>query len=229
MTNHYRQAAYDRSFVAMRNALRAIVACNGECYRVDDPDNPLPCECPICLAKAALAGEEDWRFMGYKPERRSSMPRELAMHAAWKHYFMQSAGSANGTAAPLDNLLARILHGDERGDRDTITERDWYVATTVVQWLATNVGQCVLFDAGYEYKAPAEPPKRVDVERPLTKAQEDLFDDAYERLHGHVGGVGYLRVRREWSQIVGAHGTDPDLEAFIRSRANLIPPAELPR
>lgn len=143
-----RKDSYHRSFVAMRNALRSIIFHNGECYRCDEPNNPLPCECPICLAKAALAGEEGWRFMGYKPERRDSMPREMAMHAAWKHYFMRSAGSANDTSSPMDKLLAQILGHD---DRDEITERDWYVATTVVQWLATNVGQCILFDAGYEY------------------------------------------------------------------------------
>jgi hypothetical protein len=87
-------------------------------------------------------------------ERRQSMPRELAMHAAWKHYFTRSAGAANGTTAPMDKLLAQILGGSEHADQDTITERDWYVATTVVQWLATNVGQCILFDAGYKYEQP---------------------------------------------------------------------------
>jgi hypothetical protein len=148
-----RQESYHRSFVAMRNALRSIIFNNGECYRADEPDNPSPCECPICLAKAALAGEEDWRFTGYRPERKLSMPRELAMHAAWKHYFLRSAGSANGTTAPMDKLLAQILGSD---DGDTITERDWYVATTVVQWLATTVGQCVLLDAGYR-EPPYEP------------------------------------------------------------------------
>ena len=147
-----RQESYHRSFVAMRNALRSIIFHNGDCYRQDEPDNPTPCECPICLAKAALAGEEDWRFMGRSPERRLSMPRELAMVEAWRHYFKRSAGGANGTTAPMDKLLAQILGVDD----DSVTDRDWYVATTVVQWLATNVGQCVLFDAGYR-EPPYEP------------------------------------------------------------------------
>jgi hypothetical protein len=141
----------------MRNALRSIIFYNGECYRQDEPNNSEPCECPICIAKAALEGEEDWRFMGYKPERRQSMPRELAMHAAWKHYFTRTAGLANGTTAPMDKLLAQILGGSEQADQNAITERDWYVATTVVQWLATNVGQCILFDAGYKYEPPENP------------------------------------------------------------------------
>jgi hypothetical protein len=150
-----RQASYHRSFVAMRNALRSILFHNGECYRVDEPGHTMPCECPICIAKAALENEEDWRFMGWNPERRFSMPRELAMVEAWKHYFKQTAGSANGTSAPLDEILAKILGVDT----DSITDRDWYVATTIVQWLATNVGQCVLFDAGYKYetKVPTVP------------------------------------------------------------------------
>lgn len=144
-----RRDSYHRSFVAMRNALRAIVFNEGECYRrVDNPDFKEPCDCSICIAKAALENEEDWRFMGWNPERRFSMPRELAMVEAWKHYFKRSAGKANGTSSPLDGLLAGILGVDA----DSVTERDWYVATTVVQWLATNVGQCVLFDAGYQYE-----------------------------------------------------------------------------
>jgi hypothetical protein len=154
-----RQDSYHRSFVAMRNALRSIIFHNGECYRQDEPNNTEPCECPICIASAALAGEEDWRFMGYKPERRQSMPRELAMHAAWKRYFTRSAGAADGTTAPMDKLLAQILGNDDRYDRDSITDRDWYVATTVVQWLATNVGQSILFDAGYKYEPPKEDAK----------------------------------------------------------------------
>lgn len=149
MTRDDRQDSYHRSFVAMRNALRSILFHNGECYRSDEPrEADRLCECPICIAKAALANEEDWRFMGYSPERRFSMPRELAIVEAWKHYFKRSAGRANGTSEPLDGMLAQVLGVDA----DSVSARDWYVATTVVQWLATNVGQCVLLDAGYEHK-----------------------------------------------------------------------------
>lgn len=151
-----RQDAYHRKFVSMRNALRSIIHYNGECYRRDEPNNPSPCECPICLAKAALEGEEDWRFQGYRPDRRETMPREHAIHAAWKAYFTHTAGKANGTTGPMDQIFAQIIDGAEKADQDTVTERDWYIATTVVQWLATNVGQCILFDAGYAPK-PAHP------------------------------------------------------------------------
>jgi len=148
-----RKDAYHRSFVSMRNALRAIIFHNGDCYRLDEPKGPGPCECPICLAKAALEGEEDWRFMGRSPERRPSMPRELALHAAWRHYFLRSAGEADGTTKPMDMMLGQILGVDG----DQVTERDWFVATTIVQWLATNVGQCILFDGGYAYAPKSDP------------------------------------------------------------------------
>jgi hypothetical protein len=152
-----RQASYHRSFVAMRNALRSILFHEGECTRQDEPRQPdTLCECAICIAKSALENEEDWRFMGWNPERRFSMPRELAMVEAWKHYFKRAAGSANGSSGPIDGLLAKILGLDA----DSITERDWYVATTVVQWLSTNVGQSILFDAGYEYKQPSKAPPK---------------------------------------------------------------------
>jgi hypothetical protein len=147
-----RADAMERSFVAMRNALRAIIYNEGDCTRLDEPDRKDPCECAVCIAKAALAGEEDWRFMGYNPDRRKSMPREAAMVDAWRHYFTRAAGQARGHTAPMDTILSHILFGNE--SPNSVTERDWYVATTIVQWLATNVGQCVLFDAGYQQKAP---------------------------------------------------------------------------
>lgn len=147
-----RQASYHRSFVAMRNALRSILFHNGECERRDERrSTDQLCECPVCIAKAALANEEDWRFLGWNPERRFSSPRELAMVNAWQHYFKRSGGAADGTSKPVDAMLAKILGVDS----DSVTERDWYVATTIVQWLATNVGQCILFDAGYEHKGNA--------------------------------------------------------------------------
>jgi hypothetical protein len=131
--------------------LQTILFNEGDCTRSDEPrDEHHPCECPICIALRALKDEEDWRFQGWKPERRATRPRELSMHAAWRHYFTKTVGAADGTTAPMDRILARILDVDV----DTISERDWYVATTVVQWLATNVGQGVLFDAGYQFRTP---------------------------------------------------------------------------
>ena len=144
-----RTASIHRTLTSLRNALRSIVFNNGDCSRFDEPDDGTPCECPTCIAKAALAGEEDWRFQGYNPARRKTMPREAAMNDAWRHYFM---GSADGSTK-ADAKLSQILFGEE--SPNDVTERDWYVATTIVQWLATNVGQCVLFDAGYAAKEPS--------------------------------------------------------------------------
>jgi len=148
-----RRDSYHRSFVAMRNALRSIIFNEGACTRADEPREPEnPCDCAICVAKAALENEGDWRFLGWNPDRRFSMPRELAIVEAWKHYFKWSGGKATGGSAPMDKMLAEILGVDA----DSIDARDWYVATTVVQWLATNVGQCVLDDAGYVRRPSTE-------------------------------------------------------------------------
>ena len=107
-----------RSFAAMRSALRDIIYSNGDCSRLDEPkDSPL-CDCPTCIAKRALEGEEDWRFQGYNPGRRKSMPREAAMNDAWQHYFKHAAGSANNTTAPMDAVLAKILFGEHGGPKD---------------------------------------------------------------------------------------------------------------
>lgn len=140
----------DRSFIAMRNALRSIVFNGGDCARYDEPHPAEPCECAVCIAKAALEGEEEWRFMGHNPMRTKTMPREAAMIDAWRHYFKHAAGKASGNSAPMDAILSQILFGSESPNE--VTQRDWYVATTIVQWLATHVGQCVLFDAGYVYQ-----------------------------------------------------------------------------
>jgi hypothetical protein len=150
-----------RTITSLRNALRSIIFNEGECSRQDEAPyrgryKALGnCgECPVCIAKAALQGEGDWRFEGYNPERQRSMPRELAMVAAWRRYFERVAGNADGSTMPMDFSLARILFGND--DPNAVTERDWYIATTVVQWLATNVGQSVLADAGYVYREPSK-------------------------------------------------------------------------
>ena len=44
-------------------------------------------------------------------------------------------------------LLAQILKDDH-----IPSARDWYVATSVIQWLATNVGMTVLEAAGFKYQ-----------------------------------------------------------------------------
>ena len=46
-----------------------------------------------------------------------------------------------------DHLLTQILQDDR-----SPSARDWYVATSIIQWLATNVGMTVLEAAGFKYQ-----------------------------------------------------------------------------
>lgn len=122
-----------------------------DCYD-RDRDKDGRCDCPICMAKEALLVVEAWRysgsgdlpadrFAGAKAGRITSghHPREEKIHAAW--------------AAWADDFkLASIL--DDH--RPAPSARDWYVATSIVQWLATNVGMEILEAAGFEYKHFAE-------------------------------------------------------------------------
>jgi len=66
------------------------------------------------------------------------------MHAAW---MFQSAQSRIAIVKCKANARQRL---------DTTLAfanlRDWYVATSVIQWLATNVGMTVLEAAGFKYQ-----------------------------------------------------------------------------
>lgn len=130
-------------------ALRDIAAAR-DCDYVDvrDEDRPLPCPCPKCTAQATLdlieKGPRNWRYKGAFADRIDTMPRERRIIESWRKQVD-------------DHLLGQIL--TERSTDGlhlaTIEEpsvRDWYVATSVVQWLATNVGMEVLRQAGFEYK-----------------------------------------------------------------------------
>lgn len=99
------------------------------------------CNCPVHVAKRALATEEklDWRFDSYLAYRRNSMPRELAIVEAWKAYLKRKPGQGSP-----DSMLSAII-----GDEPSV--RDWYVATSMIQWLATNCGMSVLDAAGFKY------------------------------------------------------------------------------
>jgi len=125
------------------NALWRI-AHRGDCEYYDEKDRPKPCDCPRCLAIAALEAAKNWRFHGAHYERTLSdqWPREVKMHAAW----MKLASRAGGGADP-DHLLSQILK-----EEHVPSARDWYVATSVIQWLATNVGMTVLEAAGFKYQ-----------------------------------------------------------------------------
>jgi len=126
------------------NALWRI-AHRGDCeYHDDEKSRPKPCDCPRCVAIAALEAAKNWRFHGAHHTRTqsASFPREAKMHAAW----MKLMSDRPGSGGP-DQLLSMVLKEDH-----TPSARDWYVATSVVQWLATNVGITVLEAAGFKYQ-----------------------------------------------------------------------------
>jgi hypothetical protein len=126
------------------NALWRI-ARRGDCEYEGDASQRNPCDCPRCVAIAALEASKNWRFHGALYERTQSghWPRETKMHAAW----MKLAGGTSRAGRDPDLLLSQILKEDHAP-----SARDWYVATSVIQWLATNVGMTVLEAAGFKYQ-----------------------------------------------------------------------------
>lgn len=153
--------------IAMLTATLHEIANGRDCDYADFPaDRPDPCTCPVCSAKAALATANDWRFRGAHYERTTSgwNPRETAIVQAWSKLVN-------------DRLLAGVLteRAPDEQHREILqppTARDWFVATSVVQWLATNVGQEVLRNAGWEYTRYAEDRKALDAKM---RATEPLF------------------------------------------------------
>lgn len=113
------------------------IARRRDCDYLDCPkERPTPCDCPVCTAKSALAAANDWRYIGAMHERVTNgfNPRETKINKAWKELVD-------------DFKLAAVL------DEKTVpSARDWYVATSVVRWLVTNVGMTVLEAAGFKYE-----------------------------------------------------------------------------
>ncbi len=152
MPNYERDAQIERALGAMQNALQSI-ANYGDCDHYDESTKPMPCSCPHCTARRALETDATWRCKGARFERTTTMHREAAIMVAWKKYvFGASVGDA-------DYRLAQILdqardHGPSNGagEYERPTARDWYVASSLIQWLVTNVGSSLLDAAGYVYK-----------------------------------------------------------------------------
>lgn len=128
------------------------------CYQDDDD----PCSCASCRAEAALTTVRAWRYGGSTevPSRRfeGAMyrrvtsgwdPRETKIHRAWANYM--GAQSADRSLALVLTDRSIGIGGLFEGPLNWPTPRDWYVATSVVQWLATNVGSSILDKAGWKY------------------------------------------------------------------------------
>lgn len=118
----------------LRSALRGIA--QGDCWGREDDGS---CNCPVCIAEHALKSVGDWRYEAALANRVKDgfHPAEARMVASWKRQMGNDP----------DDTLAKVL----RVDRDDVTRRDWYVATSVVQWLGTNIGSLVVEGGGYKY------------------------------------------------------------------------------
>jgi len=128
-----------------------------DCYSNEDD-----CTCEVCRAEHALASIRAWRFGGstetpsrhflqgamhYRTENGWNL-RGTRIHRAWCKY-MQGSYGADHT---LGQILTDRRPGEPDGIRDWPTARDWYVATSVVQWLVTNCGSSILEQAGWRYQ-----------------------------------------------------------------------------
>ena len=120
------------------------IAHRGDCdyYDVCESERPKPCDCPRCVAIVALEAAKNWRFHGSHYERTQSghWPRETKMQTAWMKLASQNRDP--------DVILSQAILKEDRAP----SARDWYVATSVIQWLATNVGMTVLEAAGFKYQ-----------------------------------------------------------------------------
>lgn len=123
---------------SLRLALQSIAG-YADCMHDEGHGPPHSCRCPVCVARVALATADavDWRFVSY---RRCTMPRERDIVEAWKAYLKRDRGGGSS----MDLVMSQII-----GDAPSV--RDWYVATSVIQWLATNCGMTVLEQAGFKY------------------------------------------------------------------------------
>lgn len=205
---------------AMTRTLREI-ATRRDCDYLDcEADRPSPCDCPRCLAVDALKLAGEWRYVGALHERVTTHaqynPREVKLHRAW-------SGRAD------DRLLAQILTSSRRDDRplEMPSARDWYVATSVVQWLATNVGSGVLEEAGFRYQGyeedresreAAKDGRSVAAPAPASPGDPKVADVAPTR--GRVAEARIQRAIRDAAEVIlGAISGHPVLPARAREVA----------
>lgn len=134
--------AIEQQLAFMRSTLEHVA--QDDCEYIHFPDDrETPCSCNVCRAKAALRQSNEWRYQGAMAYRLGNgfNPREVRMISAFK----KDIG---------DHRLSQILDENRQTDNQRLpapSTRDWYVATSVVQWLATNCGMAVLERAGFKY------------------------------------------------------------------------------
>lgn len=104
---------------------------------------------PFELNAESMQSAERWRHWLIDPEEitkirpyngdsfiKFAIKRDIV--AAWKAYISKPY------SAGMDGTMSQII-----GDEPSV--RDWYVATSIIQWLATNCGMSVLEAAGFKY------------------------------------------------------------------------------
>lgn len=167
--------------LAMLTETLRHIANHGDCHYLDESDRPNPCNCPPCAAKAALELAGEWRYRGARHQRATNgfNPREGAIVQAWtKHVDDRLLAQVLDPGTPDDAQRAFVRHETLQPP----TARDWYVATSVVQWLATNVGQAILHDAGWEYTRYDEDRKALDARRAAQTPLATVVHDGAERF-----------------------------------------------
>ncbi len=159
-------------------ALRSIA--DDECRYSYDPadERPNPCACYSCTARAALGDSDAWRFRGSFAHRlgSSQWPRETAIVAAWESYASRGKNP--------DHVLGQILDDNPDAQRSCrgFAAPTVRVATSVIQWLATNCGCSVLSEAGFA--VGADRPSLRELER-----QREAHRDALNRIADKLGVV----------------------------------------
>jgi hypothetical protein len=144
MSNAQLEKSVALSVIALRD-----IAAQRDCEYADDPINsrPKPCPCAKCVAMHTLetieSGPGNWRYIGAHAGRLLTMPRERKIVESWRSQVGDEV---------LGMVLAEFDAGRTFRAVPEPSVRDWHVATSVVQWLATNVGMEVLRRAGFEYK-----------------------------------------------------------------------------
>lgn len=123
-----------------------------DCTYCCDPEasRPKPCPCPKCIATRALEETHSWRFKGARHYRVKTDIRERKLFEAWSRF-------------ATDHFLSGIL--DQEGVLPT--PRDWFVASTIIQWLGSNVGISILTESGFKYTKFAEDADQRERERLL--------------------------------------------------------------
>lgn len=136
MSRDREQELFDR--VARLTRVLEFVADRTECWSVEQGREPCG-TCVGCVAARVLREKTpsfDWRYRGAAHERVLDGHHERERRMV--HALAEQVD---------DSRLAGILGHDRRP-----TAQEWYVAASVVQWLATNVGSQVLRQAGWRYE-----------------------------------------------------------------------------